>query len=108
MGLPQEVLVMLTIDEREITGPGTGAHPGDGASSFRRILVPARAPDESCPPLAVAARLCGSTGGGLCPVHVRTRGTGERRQLLAPRQGSQGERDCVLLLVSRHAVTVPT
>ena len=33
---------MLTIDEREITGPGTGAHPEDGASSFRRILVPAR------------------------------------------------------------------
>ena len=99
---------MLTIDEREITGPGTGAHPGDGTSSFRRILVPARAPDESCPPLAVAARLCGMTGGVLCPVHVRTRRTGERRQLLAPRQRSQGERDSVLLLVSRRAVTVPT
>ena len=99
---------MLRIDEREITGPGTGAHPGDGASSFRRILVPARAPDKSCPPLALAARFCGMTGGVLCLVHVRTRGTGERRQLLAPRQGSQGERDSALLLVSRRAVTVRT
>jgi hypothetical protein len=94
---------MLTIDEREITGPGAGAHPEDGGSSFCRILVPARAPDESCPPLAVAARLCAMTGGVLRPVHVRTRGTGEQRQLLAPRQRSQGERDSVLLLLSRQA-----
>jgi nucleotide-binding universal stress UspA family protein len=63
---------MLTIDQRAITGPGTGAHPGDGGSSFRRILVPVRAPDESCPALAVAARICDMTGGVLRLVHVRT------------------------------------
>lgn len=28
---------MLTIDQREITGPGTGAHFVDGRSSFSRI-----------------------------------------------------------------------
>jgi hypothetical protein len=99
---------MLTTGEREITGPGTGAHRGDGASPFRRILVPARAPDESCPPLAVAARLCGMTGGVLCLVQLRTRGAGERGQLLAPPQERQGERDSVVLLVSRRAVTVRT
>ena len=42
---------MLTIDEREITGPrtGPGLRSAGGRSSFRRILVPARAPDQSCP-----------------------------------------------------------
>ena len=47
---------MLTIDERKIAGPGTGAPPADGSSSFRRILVPVSATDESRPALAVAAR----------------------------------------------------
>lgn len=30
---------MLTIDEREIAGPGTGAHPTGGRSSFRRMSL---------------------------------------------------------------------
>jgi hypothetical protein len=30
---------MLTIDERKIADPGTGAPPADGNPSFRRILV---------------------------------------------------------------------
>jgi nucleotide-binding universal stress UspA family protein len=63
---------MLTIDEREIAGPGTGAHLGDGRSSFRRILVPVRSPGESAPALAAAARICGGTSGLLRLVHVRT------------------------------------
>ena len=63
---------MLTIDQREIAVPGTGAHLGDGRSSFRRILVPVRSPDESAPALAAAARICGMTGGALRLVHVRT------------------------------------
>jgi hypothetical protein len=98
---------MLTIAEGEITGPGTGAPWG------RRILLP---PDPR--PGARTGRGLPAAGGGgaalrldrrwLCPVHVRTRGAGERRQLLAPRQGSYGGRDSVLLLVSRRAVTVPT
>jgi hypothetical protein len=64
---------MLTIDKREITGLGTGAHPGDSASSVRRILVPVRAPAESCPAVAVAAaaRICALANGVLCLVHVR-------------------------------------
>ena len=62
---------MLTIDESEIAGPGAGAYPGDGRSSFRRILVPVRWPGESGPALAVAARICGTTGGVLRLVHVR-------------------------------------
>ncbi|MGN6171371.1 MAG: universal stress protein [Streptosporangiaceae bacterium] len=63
---------MLTIDQREITGPGTGTHLGDGRSSFRRILVPVRSPDESAPALAAAARICGLASGVLRLVHVRT------------------------------------
>jgi nucleotide-binding universal stress UspA family protein len=63
---------MLTVDESEIAGPGTGAHPGDSRSSFRRILVPVHWPGESGPALAVAARICGTTGGVLRLVHVRT------------------------------------
>jgi len=63
---------MLTIDQREIAGPGTGAHLGDGRSSFRRILVPVRSPGESAPALAAAARICGETNGVLRLVHVRT------------------------------------
>jgi hypothetical protein len=62
---------MLTIDERKIADPGTGAPPADGSSSFCRILVPVSAPDQSCPALAVAARICGMTGGVLRLVHVR-------------------------------------
>jgi nucleotide-binding universal stress UspA family protein len=65
---------MLTIDEREIAVPGTGAHPPDGRSSFRRILVPVRSPGEAYPALAVAARICGQAGGVLRLVHVRTCG----------------------------------
>jgi len=60
---------MLTIDELEIAGPGT--LPGDGSSFFRRILVPVRSPGESGPALAVAARICGMTGGSSRLVHVR-------------------------------------
>ena len=63
---------MLTIDEREIAGPGTGAHPTGGRSPFRRILVPVRSPDQAGPALAVAARLCALGGGVLRLVHVRT------------------------------------
>ena len=63
---------MLTIDQREITGPGTGAHHGDGQSPFRRILVPVRSPGESAPALAAAAWICGLTSGALRLVHVRT------------------------------------
>ena len=62
----------LTIDQREITGPGTGTHPAGGVSSFRRILVPVRSPAASSPVLAVAARICAVTGGALRLVHVRT------------------------------------
>ena len=63
---------MLTIDQREMTVPGGGVCRADGDSWFRRILVPVRAPDESCRALAVAARICGMTGGVLRLVHVRT------------------------------------
>src|SRR5262245_66627675 len=63
---------MLTIDQREITGYGTGSHLGDGRSSFRRILVPVRSPGESAPALAAAARICGLANGVLRLVHVRT------------------------------------
>src|SRR5262249_58555141 len=70
--IPTEVLVVLTIDQREITGPGTGTHLGDGRSSFRRILVPVRSPGESTPALAAAARICGLANGVLRLVHVRT------------------------------------
>jgi nucleotide-binding universal stress UspA family protein len=70
--LPQEILVMLTIGEREIAGPGTGADPADGGSSFRRVLVPVRSPGEAGLALAAAARICGMTNGVLRLVHVRT------------------------------------
>jgi nucleotide-binding universal stress UspA family protein len=63
---------MLTIDEREIAVPGTGARPPDGRSSFRRILVPVRSPGEAYPAAAVAARICVRAGGVLRLVHVRT------------------------------------
>jgi nucleotide-binding universal stress UspA family protein len=63
---------MLTIDEPKIADPGTGAPPADGNSSFRQILVPVSAPEESCPALAVAARICALAGGVLHLVHVRT------------------------------------
>jgi nucleotide-binding universal stress UspA family protein len=62
---------MLTIDERKIADPGTGAPSADGSSPFRRILVPVSAPDESCPALAVAARICALGNGVLRLVHVR-------------------------------------
>ena len=63
---------MLTIDQREIAGPATGAHSSDGRSSFRRLLVPVRSPAQAGPALAVAARLCAQVGGALRLVHVRT------------------------------------
>lgn len=62
----------LTTDQREIAGPGTGAHLVDGTSSFRRVLVPVRSPGESCQTLAVAAWMCRLTNGVLRLVHVRT------------------------------------
>jgi len=63
---------MLTMDKREMTVPGDGVHRGDGDSRFRRILVPVRAPGQAYPAMAVAARICGATGGVLRLVHVRT------------------------------------
>jgi nucleotide-binding universal stress UspA family protein len=64
---------MLTMDQRKMTVPGGGVYRGDGDSSwFRRILVPVRAPDQAYPALAMAARICGMTGGELRLVHVRT------------------------------------
>ena len=71
-GNSPEVFVMLIIDELEIAGPGTGAHPPGGRSSFRKILVPVRSPGQAGPALAAAARICGMTGGVLRLVHVRT------------------------------------
>jgi nucleotide-binding universal stress UspA family protein len=52
--------------------PGTDA-PADGdGPSFRRVLIPVRAPGESAEALAVAARVCGSTiNGVLRLLHVR-------------------------------------
>src|SRR5215470_11652863 len=63
---------MLTTDQREMTVPAGGVHRGEGDSRFRRILVPVRAPEEAYPATAVAARICGLTGGELRLVHVRT------------------------------------
>src|SRR5215475_3392300 len=63
---------MLTTDQREMTVPACDVHRGDGDSRFRRILVPVRAPEEAYPATAVAARICGLTGGELRLVHVRT------------------------------------
>jgi nucleotide-binding universal stress UspA family protein len=63
--------VILTIDQRETTIPGSGAHPGDGTSLFRRILAPVRSPGKAYPALVIAARICGMTGGVLRLVHVR-------------------------------------
>jgi nucleotide-binding universal stress UspA family protein len=63
---------MLTIDQREMTVPGGGVYRGDGDSWFRQILVPVRAPGQAYPAMAVAARICGITGGVLRLVHVRT------------------------------------
>jgi hypothetical protein len=37
---------MLTIDQRKITGPGTGAPFADGRSAVRRIPVSVHAPGE--------------------------------------------------------------
>ena len=63
---------MLTTEQREMTVPSDGAYRGDGGSCFRRILVPVRAPGQAYPAMAVAARICGVTGGVLRLVHVRT------------------------------------
>ena len=63
---------MLTTDQREMTVPGGGVYRGDGEPSFRRILVPVRAPDQAYPALAVAARICAPGNGVLRLVHVRT------------------------------------
>ena len=63
---------MLTTDQREMTVPGCVVHRWDGGSRFRRILVPVRAPGQAYPAMAVAARICGVTGGVLRLVHVRT------------------------------------
>ena len=56
----------------QMTVPGGGVYRGDGGSRFRRILVPVRAPGQAYPALAMAARICGMTGGVLRLVHVRT------------------------------------
>jgi nucleotide-binding universal stress UspA family protein len=63
---------MLTTDQREMTVPGGGVYRGGGGSWVRRILVPVRAPGQAYPAMAVAARICGITGGVLRLVHVRT------------------------------------
>lgn len=63
---------MLTMDQREMAVPGGGVDRGDGGSGYRRILVPVRQPGQAYPAMAVAARICGLTGGVLRLVHVRT------------------------------------
>ena len=63
---------MLTMDQREMTVAGGGVYRGEGGSRFRRILVPVRAPGQAYPAVAMAARICGMTGGMLRLVHVRT------------------------------------
>ena len=63
---------MLTIDQREMTVPGGGLYSGGGGSWYRRILVPVREPGQAYPAMALAARICGITGGVLRLVHVRT------------------------------------
>ena len=63
---------MPTIDQRKMSVPGGGVYRGDGGSWFRRILVPVRAPGQAYLALAMAARICGMTGGVLRLVHVRT------------------------------------
>jgi nucleotide-binding universal stress UspA family protein len=55
----------------EVAVPGTDV-PGGGRPSFRRILIPVRSPDESAEALAAAARVCGSTVGGVLRlIHIR-------------------------------------
>jgi nucleotide-binding universal stress UspA family protein len=65
----------------DVAFPDTDARaPGDGPS-LRRILVPIREAGDAAQTLAVAARVCSSTNGVLCLLHVRIydpplRGTG--------------------------------
>ena len=54
--LPREVGVVLTIGRREITVPGTAAHPTDGDSPLRRNF-PVYPSSESGPALAAGADL---------------------------------------------------
>jgi nucleotide-binding universal stress UspA family protein len=63
---------MSASHELERAFPGTDL-PADGdGPSFRRILIPVRAPGESAEALAFAARVCGSTiNGVLRLIHVR-------------------------------------
>jgi nucleotide-binding universal stress UspA family protein len=57
--------------ELEKAVPGSDV-PGGGESSFRRILIPVRSPDESAEALAAAARVCSSTINGLLRlIHIR-------------------------------------
>jgi hypothetical protein len=63
---------MLATDELELAFPGPGAPAFGDGPSLCRILAAVRAPGEAAEALAVAARVCRTIGGVLCPVHVRT------------------------------------
>ena len=62
---------MPTTDELELAFPDISAQVSGGEPSFRRILVPVRAPGEAAGALAVAARVCSAINGVLRLVHVR-------------------------------------
>jgi nucleotide-binding universal stress UspA family protein len=62
---------MPTTDELELAFPDINAQVSGGEPSFRRILVPVRAPGEAAGALAVAARVCSAINGVLRLVHVR-------------------------------------
>ena len=62
---------MPTTDELELAFPDINAPVSGGEPSFRRILVPVRAPGEAAEALAVAARVCSAINGVLRLVHVR-------------------------------------
>ena len=55
----------------DIAFPDTDALAPGGGPSFRRILVPIRLAADAAETLAVAARVCSSTKGMLCLLHVR-------------------------------------
>jgi len=55
----------------EIAVPGTDTLASGGEPSFRRILVPIRLAADAAGTAAVAARVCRSTNGVLCLLHVR-------------------------------------
>ncbi len=57
--------------ELQVAVPAAYA-PGADGPSLRRVLVPVRSPDQSAEALALAARVCSSTGNCvLCLLHIR-------------------------------------